>query len=195
MAITLSKPLFSIGAGYLLWAAIGTSEPTSTVSGGVFTDSWPVGWNLFGATDSGSVFSYQMNTEPVEAAEFFDPLGYELESRAGKFEAALISINATNMAAALNGGQKIVTGSGATLKTVVRPPQPGNEVRIMMGWEARDAKERLVLRQVFQGGEIAINRGRGAGNKAKIPVSYMLEVPDTGTTEPFDHIFAGTRAV
>jgi hypothetical protein len=194
MPITLPKPLYSIGAGYLLGAVIGTTEPTSTVSGGVFTDTWPVGWNLLGATDQGNVFNYQINTEPVDAAEFLDPLGYETESRAGRLEAALISINASNMAYALNGGTKTTTGSGATLKTVVKPPAPGNEIRIMLGWESRDAKERYVIRQAFQGGEIAINRGKGAGNKAKIPVSFMFEIPDTGL-DPFDHIFAGTRAV
>jgi hypothetical protein len=194
MAITLPKPIYSIGAGYLLGAPIGTSEPTSTVSGGVFTDSWPVGWFLFGATDTGNVFNYQVNVEAVDSAEFFDPLAYETESRAGRLEAALISIVASNMAYALNGGTKTTTGSGATLKTVVKPPAAGAETRLMLGWESRDSKERYVIRQAFQGGEIGVNRGKGAGNKTKIPTTWNFEMPDTGL-DPFDHIFAGTRAV
>jgi hypothetical protein len=194
VAITLPKPNYSIGAGYLLWANLGTTEPSSTVSGNVFTDSWPVGWNLWGGTDDGHVFSYQIQTNPVESAESFDPLGYETESRAGKLEASFISITASVMAAALNGGVKTTTGSGATLKTIVQPPDPGNEVRIMLGWEARDAKERYVIRQAFQGGDIQVNRGKGAGKKAKIPVSFMFEIPNTGL-RPFDHLTAGDRAV
>lgn len=194
MAITLSKPNYSIGAGYLLWALLGTTEPSSTVSGNIFTDSWPAGWNLFGATDDGNIFNYQINTNPVDAAEFLDPIAYETESRAGKIEAALMSIVASNVATALNGGVKTTTGSGATLKTIVQPPAPGAESRIMVGWEARDAKERYVVRQAFQGGEIAINRGKGASKKAKIPISFMFEIPSTGL-QPFDHIFAGDRAV
>jgi hypothetical protein len=194
MTITLAKPKYSIGAGYLLWALLGTTEPASTVAGSVFTDSWPVGWNLFGATDAGHIFHYKLNVEKVEAAEFFDPIGYETESREGSLEAVLIAINASNLATALNGGSKTSTGSGATLKTIVRPPAPGNEIRIMLGWESRAADERYVVRQCLQGGEIAINRGRGAANKAKIPTTWNFEVPDSGL-DPYDHILAGARGL
>lgn len=194
MAVTVPKALYSIGAGALLAAPIGTTEPTNTVSGGVFTDSWPVGWLVLGQTNEGNVLTYATTVEPVEAAEAYDPIAYETENRSGRIEAALISISASNMALALNGGSKTTSGSGATLKTIVRPPAPGAEVRVMIGWESRDSRERYIIRQALQGGEIAITRNKGAGNKAMIPVTFNFEVPDSGL-EIYDHVFAGTRAV
>ena len=194
MTVTVAKPIHSIGAGAILWALIGTPEPANTVSGGVFSDAWPVGWNPTGATVSGNVLNYQTTVEPVDAAEFLEPIAYETESRAGRLEFQMIHIIASNLALALNGGTFTTTGSGATLKTIVRPPSPGSERRIMLGWESRDSKERYVIRQAFQGGEIAIPRNKGAANKAQIPATFNFELPDTGL-EPYDHVFAGTRAV
>ncbi len=194
MAVTVPKPVYSIGAGALLWAPIGTTEPSHTVSGGVFTDAWPAGWLVLGATASGHVWNYVTNVEPVDAAEFFDPLGYEVESMVGRVEAQLLNIVASTIAIALNGGSKTTTGSGATLKTVVKPPAVGSEVRGMLGWEGKDAKARWVARQTLQGGEIAIPQNKGAGNKAVIPVTFNFEVPDSGL-DIFDMVYAGTRAV
>jgi hypothetical protein len=194
MTVTVAKPIHSIGAGAILWALIGTTEPANTVTGGVFSDAWPVGWNPVGATVDGNILNYQTTVEGVDAAEFLDPIAYETESRAGKLEFQAINIIASNLALALNGGTFTTTGSGATLKTIVRPPASGAERRIMLGWEARDSKERYVVRQAFQGGEIAIPRNKGAANKARIPMTFNFELPDTGL-EIYDHVFAGTRAV
>lgn len=194
MAVTVPKPLYSIGPGALLWAPIGTTEPASTVVGGVFNDAWPAGWIVLGATASGHVWNYQVNVEAVDAAEFFDPLGYEVESRAGRLEAQLLNIVASTVAIVLNGGSKTTTGSGTTLKTVVKPPAVGSEVRGMLGWESKDSKERYVVRQTFVSGEIAIPRNKGAANKAQVPATFNFEVPDSGL-DIFDHILAGTRAV
>lgn len=194
MSVTVAKPIHSIGAGAILWALIGTTEPSNNVSGGVFNDAWPVGWNPVGATVDGNILKYVTNVEPVDAAEFYEPIAYETESRAGSLAFSAINIIASNLALALNGGTFTTTGSGATLKTIVRPPSPGTERRIMLGWEARDSKERYVIRQAFQGGEIEIPRNKGAANKARIPMTWNFELPDTGL-EPYDHILAGTRAV
>jgi hypothetical protein len=194
MAVTVAKPLHSIGAGAILWALIGTTEPTNNVSGGVFNDAWPVGWNPVGATVEGNVLNFQTSVEKVEAAEFLVPVAYETESQEGSFEFVAMHIIASNLALALNGGTFTTTGSGATLKTIVRPPTPGNERRIMLGWESTDSKERYVIRQAFQGGEIAIPRNKGAANKARIPMKFNFELPSTGL-DSYDHVFAGTRAV
>lgn len=190
-APALVAPPTSLGPGYLYLAALGTTEPTSTVAGGVFTDSWPAGWRWLGGTEEGHTFNYETKVDPVMAAEYFDPLSYETDSRAGTVEFALVSITQTNLKAALNGGTSTVTGTGATTKTVYNPPAGGSEIRQMLGWESRDLTERYVFRQVFQGGKLAIKRGRGAAGKATIPVVFNLEVPTTGL-QLFDYITAGT---
>jgi hypothetical protein len=51
--------------GYLFWAPLGSSEPTNTVLGSVFTDSWPVAWINLGATRDGSEFNYSTAVEAI----------------------------------------------------------------------------------------------------------------------------------
>lgn len=191
MAPTLVKPTVSIGPGYILRAALGSAEPSNTVSGSKFTDSWDPAWVVQGATNEGNVWSYQTNVEGVMAAEYFDALSWETESREGTFAFAMLHISARSIITAHNGGSTTTSGSGATLKTEVEPPDPGSEVRCMLGWESRDGTERLILRQCFQGGQVQITRNKGAGNKAMIPVEFKLELPDTGL-KLWRHSFAGT---
>src|SRR5574343_152634 len=190
-APTLTTPVTALGPGYLYIAALGTTEPSSTVGGSIFTDSWPAGWTWLGATDEGSTFNYELKADPVMAAEYFDPLSYETDSRTASVEFTLLSITATNATRSLNVGTITVTGTGATTKSVYVPPDGGSEVRQMLGWESRDLTERYVWRQCFQTGKLAIKRGRGAGGKATIPLSFNVEVPTTGL-KIFDYITAGT---
>ncbi len=190
-APALVAPPTALGPGYLYIAALGTSEPSSTVAGGVFTDAWPGGWNFLGGTEEGHTFKSETKADPVMAAEFFDPLSYETDSRASSVEFALVSITATNFKRALNGGTITVTGSSGTTKSVYNPPAGGSEIRQMLGWESRDLTERFVWRQVFQSGQIAVKRGRGAAGKAIIPVTFNIEVPTTGA-QIYDYITAGT---
>jgi hypothetical protein len=191
MSPTLTKPTVAVGPGYILRAPLGSTEPSNTVSGSVFTDSWDVAWVVVGATDKGSVFGYQTNVEPVMAAEYFDALSYETESREGSFEFAMLHIAARSFVTAFNGGNTATSGSGATLLTTYEPPDPGSEVRCMLGWESRDSTERLILRQCFQGGQVQITRDKGGQNRAAIPLSFKLELPNTGQ-RLWKQSFAGT---
>lgn len=138
MPPTLTVPVTNIGAGIILIAPIGSTEPVNTGSGNIFTDSWDPAWVVAGATASGSVFSYQTKVTGVDAAEYLDPLAYETDSREGSFEFEMIHISARTLKFALNGGTTTVTGSGATTVTKYEPPDPGNEIRQMVGWESRD---------------------------------------------------------
>lgn len=191
MSPTLTKPATAIGPGFILRAALGSTEPANTVSGGVFTDSWDPAWVVVGATDKGSVFQYQTNVAAVEAAEYFDPLSYETDSREGTFEFSMLHIAARSFMTAFNGGNTSTSGSGATLLTTYEPPDPGSEVRCMLGWESRDSTERLILRQCFQGGQVQIERDKGAQKRAMIPLSFKLELPNTGL-RLWKHSFAGS---
>jgi hypothetical protein len=88
----------------------------------------------------------------------------------------------------LNGAVKTTSGSGATMLTTLTPPQPGDESRCMLGWEATDNTERLVIEQAFQIGSLAINRNKGVNN-ATLPVEFRSEIAASGF--PYQHFFAG----
>ncbi|GGM53241.1 hypothetical protein ACFFX1_55005 [Dactylosporangium sucinum] len=191
MAPTLVKPATSIGPGWILRAPLASLEPTNTVVGSKFTDAWDAAWVVVGATDAGHVFNFQTNVEPVPAAEFFDPLSYETESREGTFDFALLHIAARSFVTAFNGGVTATSGAGTTLRTDYEPPDPGNEVRCMLGWESQDSTQRMVLRQCFQGGQASLTHNKGAANRTAIPLSFRLELPDTGQ-RLWKRSFAGT---
>jgi hypothetical protein len=188
-AVTVPKNAIATGAGYLYIAALGTSLPTNTVVGSVFTDTWPVGWNLFGITKDGSEFDYTINTDKIMSAEYFDPLQIVTTDRAASMKFELEQINATTLKNCLNGGTLSVSGSGTTQLNSYTPAAPGAEVRCMIGWEAQDNTERLVMEQAFQVGTLTIMRKRGADN-ATLPVEFAAEIP--ASTFPFRYWTSGT---
>ena len=53
---------------------------------------------------------------------------------------------------------------------------PGNEVRIMIGWESLDNTMRLICCQTIQGGEVAA-AFKKAPDVAAIPCTFNLEMP------------------
>ena len=188
-AATVPKNALATGPGYLYIAPLGTALPTNTVVGSVFTDAWPGGWILLGITRQGHEFDYTISTSNIEAAEYFDPLQIVTDSRVAVLKAELMQVHATNMKNALNGGTLSVTGSGTTQLNTYTPPAPGSEVRQMLGWEATDNTERLVMEQAFQVGSLAIQRQKGSAN-AGLPVEYQAELPASGF--PFRYYTAGT---
>src|SRR3712207_4855711 len=85
------------GAGFLFIAPLASTGPTNTVSGSVFTGTWPVAWLPLGATSEGTEFSYTTTVEGVEVAEFFDPIRHKTTSREGSVSFNLASYTATNL--------------------------------------------------------------------------------------------------
>ncbi|MFC9973541.1 hypothetical protein ACFVH6_21870 [Spirillospora sp. NPDC127200] len=179
----------ALGPGWLYWAPLGSSAPTNTVVGSRFTDTWPVAWLPIGATDEGSEWTYETDTDDVEIAESLDPVAVVATGRTIGLSFAMVNINTTNLKRAMNGGTITTTGSDATTLNEFTPPELGQEVRAMIGWESQDSTERLVGYQVFQTGEISIERRKGA-DKAMIPVEWRFEKPVTGP--PFRYWTAGT---
>jgi hypothetical protein len=168
--------------GYLFIAPLGSTLPAFTVVGSKFTDAWPVAWLPLGATDEGSQFDYSTKVEPITVAEFFDPIAYATTERAGSIAFNLANFTLSNYRRAVNGGVAALaatSGSGATALGTLEPPEPGAEVRAMVGWESLDNTLRLICHQCIQGGEIS-SAFRRAPQKAVIPCSYMLEVPSGG---------------
>lgn len=178
--------------GYLFIAPLLSTLPTNTVSGSVFTDSWNAAWLPLGATQEGSAFSYETTIEPIEAAEFFDPIQYRTTARAGSVTFNLMNLALSNYRRALNGGTAALTptsGTGATALYDVTAPTPGSEVRCMIGWESQDNTVRLICHQTIQGGSIEM-AFKKAPDFAVIPCTFQLEVPAAGGS-PFKLSGAG----
>ncbi|MEI4273925.1 hypothetical protein TEK04_19565 [Klenkia sp. LSe6-5] len=192
---TAAVPNILRDPGFLWLAPIGTAEPTPTVAGGKFTDALPAAWLPLGATEDGSTFSYSVNVQPIEVAEFLDPVVYATVSRAGKLAFNLANWTLSNLRRALNGGVAALTatGSAGAELTSFEPPDPGQEVRAMAMWESTDATVRMLLRQTLQGGEVA-SAFKKAPAKAVIPFTLNMETP-AGGAKPFKVWGAGTTRV
>lgn len=189
MALTQPTPVLATDPGYLLYAPLGTVEPTNTVTNSVFTDTWPTAWILLGPTEEGSTFNWQTTFDPVTVAEFADPIKMVSTGRTGSIAFALANFTLNNMRRVMNGGTIVTTGAAATTMSTYEPGALGAEVRCMIGWEAQDTTERLILRQTINTAQVSIARRRGSDN-ANLPVEFTLEAPATGLA-PFRHSTAG----
>jgi len=185
---TVPVPAIATDPGFLFWAPLGTTEPTNTVVGSVFTDAWPSGWIVLGSTEEGHSFSWSTSTETIEVAEILDPIKYVETGRTGSLSFALASITAANVKRALNGGTLTTTGTTTTTKVEYTPPALGASTRCMIGWESQDSTERLIAYQCYNTGTVEIARRKGAA-KATLPIEYALEVPASGV--PFKYVTAG----
>jgi hypothetical protein len=191
----IATPNILTDPGYLFIAPLASTEPTMTVAGSVFTDSWPAAWLPLGATEDGTELNYGSTVEPISVAEFFDPIRYATTGRAGTVAFNLANFGLSNYRRSMNGGVTALTatsGTGATALYTVQPPTPGAEVRCMIGWESLDNTVRFVARQTIQGGEVA-SAFRKAPSFAVIPCTFNMEKPTSA--EPFQIWGAGaTRA-
>ena len=177
------------GPGFLYYAPLASTLPANTVAGSVFTDAWPGAWLLLGATDEGSEWSYSVDTDTIEVAEYLDPISVVPTGRTISMSFALANIHATNLKRLTNGGTITVTGSGATTLNAYTPPPLGSEIRSMIGWESQDSTERLIGYQCFQTGDITTSRKKGS-DKALLSAEFTFEKPASG--ESFGYWTAGT---
>ena len=175
--------------GYLYYAPIGSTLPANTVSGSVFTDSWPVAWIQMGLTAAGTKLTSSLTVSPIPAAEKIDPLAYRTTDRSSTAEFSLMNFCAANLVKAFNGATTTVTGSGATTLTKVTLPQPGAEVRFMLGWESTDSTVRWIGYQAVNSGSLEMDFAKAPAN-TDIPFTANFEIGSTGT--PFDMWTAGT---
>lgn len=168
-----------VGPGILYIAPVGSTEPVD------LTTAWAAAWVPLGYTEEGHAFSASPSFEPVEVAEEIDPIRYEPTGREMGVEFAAAEMTALNLSRAMNGGT-VTTGTGIV---TFEPPTPGFEVRVALGWESVDKKERWVWRRCLQTGDVEIAR-RKAPDKATIPMSFMLEIV-AGGAKPFKAIMDG----
>jgi len=186
---TTATPNILVDAGYLFYAPLATSVPTNTVVGSVFTDSWAGPWVSLGGTQDGSTFEYESTVAPISIAEFLDPIRYSTTDRSGSFAFNLASYTMGNLAKALNGAAPtVVSGSGTTLLSRVRPPVPGQEIRCMIGWESLDNTVRAIFFQTLSSGRIS-SAYKKSPDFAVIPCTFNFEVPASGI--PWEYYGAG----
>jgi|SRR6476469_7826502 len=177
--------------GILYIAPLGTSVPTNTVAGSVFTDIPAAAFIPLGATEDGAEFSYSSKVEPIEVAEFLDPIKQVTVAREGGIAFNLAGYTLSNYRRALNGGVAALTpttGTGATALYQFSPPAPGSETRCMILWESLDSTVRLLAFQTLQGGEVK-SSFKKAPAYATIPCEFKFEVPASGV--PFTLFTAG----
>lgn len=166
-----------VGPGRLWIGAVGVAEPANAVTAKKFSTSEieaiaglvPVGY-----TEEGSTFSISPGVENIEVAEEKTPIAHYMSTLEYTLEFAFAEMTARNLKVALNGGT-ITTASGLI---TFDPPSANDEpVRSCFFWESDDRTERMIWRQAYQSGDVAIARQKGP-DKATIPASFMLEVPD-----------------
>jgi hypothetical protein len=73
----------------------------------------------------------------------------------------------------------------------LEPPQVGDEVRVMLGFDSEDGLERVIWRRVLQSGNSEIARRKGA-DFARFNAEFSLEQPGGGLA-PFRWFFAEDR--
>jgi hypothetical protein len=185
---TIATPNLLTDPGFLYWAPLGSTLPTNTVTGSVFTDTWPVAWVPLGMTDAGSDFDRNLTVAPIISAESIDPIAYRTTNRASTVSFMLKSVTATNLARAMNGSVLTVTGTAGTTMTQIDPPTPGMETRCMLGFESLDSTYRYVAFQVINSGSQKMSFHKSPANTA---ISWMGQLEKPAATQPFREWTAG----
>lgn len=189
-AITVDVSAGSYGPGYLYWAPLGSSEPSHTVVGSVFTDSWPAPWVPLGATQEGNELETAIETDQAHVAEYLDSVKVITTARTTTISFSLYNTTAQNYKRVMNGGTiATVSGSGTTLLSSFVPVQTGQEVRAMIGFESSALDERAVLYQVLQVGSVTERRRKGSDYNV-FPSQFRTEVPASGIS--IKRYYAGT---
>lgn len=191
MPAAIATPNLLSGAGYLFGAPLGSTLPANTVAASKFTDAWPVAWLPFGATAEGSTWSYEVSSEAMRVAELFDPVRYATTERTGSLAFALAAWNLTNLKRAMNGGTITTTGAAGAELNSYAMPTPGQETRLMLGWESEDSTVRLIVGQALSSGTIE-SAFQKAPDFSQIPTTWNMEVPAGGNGQPFQFFTAGT---
>jgi hypothetical protein len=189
----MATPNVLTDPGFLYWAPLGTALPANTVpvGGSAFTDTWPTAWIPLGATEDGSEFTYSTSVDAVRVAEFFDPIRWATTERGGNFAFNLADWTLSNVKRAFNGGALTITAETTTSGQInsYEPPDPGAEVRAMIGWESLDNSARIIARQCINSGDIS-QAFRRAPSLAVIPCQFQMEKP--ASARPFVIYTAGT---
>jgi len=169
MAAGGSSANIQLGAGRLYVAPVGTTEPTTASA------ALPSAWRAVGYTEEGTTITVELSNEAIEVAEEVDPVLYVLASRANSLNASLAEVIRKNLALAMGVGAAEVNDG-----TTFEPPEPGDEVAVMLAWDSEESagatNVRWLFRQCKVNGSIEIQRAK-APNKSMLPVTWNMEKP------------------
>lgn len=172
----------ALGPGYLFLAVLGSDEPVDLAT------PWDAAFKPLGYTQEGSTFSYAPSYEPVEVAEELDPIDSVATGRQIRVSFSLAENTALNYKRAMNGGIITVTGVAPDQVFKFEPPELGDEVQVMLGFESEKHDERWAWRQCKQVGTVETARRKGA-EKGLIPMEFEVYKPATGE-KPFVRLSA-----
>lgn len=176
-----------VAAGTLYAAPLGSTEPTSC------SGAWDAAWLPIGYTEQGSEFDFSPAVTPIDVEEEYYPIRQAITMYSGKITFVMAELTQQSLAIAMNVG----VGAGKDTESQPTPPagqfyqepvNPGNEVRIMLGWGAEfegqadhipDAFQRFIWRQCLQVGSVKRVFRKGAV-KASYSVEFALEKPTSG---------------
>ena len=178
--------------GFLFWAPTGTTEPLhAALASSYDADVWPVAFINLGATEDGTKFKYSTKVEAIYVAEFLDPIRQATTERSGSLAFNLANYTLNNVKRVFNGGTiATVSGTTTTTSSSYTPPNPGAEVRCMLGWESLDHTIRLIFYQTINSGTVEQAFGK-APAKAVLPCEFVFEVPIISPFVPWRQFAAG----
>lgn len=186
-----------VGPGTIYAAPLGTAEPTSA------TGTWGTGWVKLGYTTAGSTFTRSVTTATVDVEEEIYSLRTVTTAATGDLTFNLAEDTATNLLLALNAGigtslltTSYTTEADGSIK--IEPPPPGNENRVMIGWDAvssggapTDKGSRLIIRQAYQTGNLS--KGNVKGNTiSSLACTFTMEKPPSA--QPFAFFYGASNA-
>lgn len=183
--------------GSIYAAPLGSQEPTSV------TGAWPTGWISLGYTSAGSVFSLTPSVGSITPEEEYYPTRNVVTSIAADITFNLMEATARNWQLAMNNG--ILAAGTAQASGVLsdgtfwtEPASIGTELRVMVGWDSLNegttsgtVAGRLIMRQCFQTGTVAVSRRKGT-NAADIAMKFSAEKP--AGVQPFRMLTPATMA-
>jgi hypothetical protein len=192
MSLSTATPLILVDPGFLFWAPLLSTEPAYVAAASSYDlDVWPVAWINLGATEDGTKFKYSTKVEAIYVAEFLDPIRQATTERSGSLAFNLANYTLNNVKRVFNGGTiATVSGTGATTSSSYVPPNPGAEIRCMLGWESLDHTMRLIFYQTINSGTVEQAFGK-APAKAVLPCEFVFEVPPGAPNVPWKQYAAG----
>lgn len=192
-APTIQPSQIKTGPGLILYALLGTTIPTFTVTSSKVQATW-TNWVEVGATDAGLTYSESTDTSPIKVAESPYSIRTNVTDKSGTVAFNMSHVSDLNWQLAANGGNITITGTGATKMSVYLPPLIGAERRVMLGFKSLDDDEVIVWPQVFNTGGFETERG-ALDSKHGLPVSFSVEMPDAAVmTTPYKRVVAGALA-
>lgn len=161
--------------GTLYCAPLNTSEPTSV------TGAWPTGWVALGYSEAGNVFNYKPTVSAITPEEQYVPLRNVTTAVDYDITFNLWETTARNWNLALNNGLVLNPTAQSDGTFIINPAVIGTEVRVMIGWDSLTngtttgtVGGRLVIRQAYQTGSVAVSRRKGT-NVAALSLTFTAE--------------------